>query len=209
MLIEVDEYKKKIPEYNPDKSELFHRESARLADKDFTQYLKSQKYRQVILMAGGTASGKTEFAVSYLTKKDQLVYDGTLKDFTGFEIKQQRAERYGRPDQKIKVILIIPKDWIKAFEAFLKRERKMKPEVFFDTHIKSRLTVAKILRDTKTKVEIYVSDVKDGTDKLDYIKFDVSKARKSIAKNLIELAEQLQSIASENGIEINTHYDIV
>lgn len=47
-------------------------------------------------MAGGTASGKTEFASSYLIHKDQLVYDGTLKSFDGFKIKLERIERYDK-----------------------------------------------------------------------------------------------------------------
>lgn len=41
MIIEVDEYKKKVLGYNLEKSEDFHRESARLADKDFTACLVS------------------------------------------------------------------------------------------------------------------------------------------------------------------------
>lgn len=90
MIIEVDEYKKRVLGYNPEKSEDFHRESARLADKDFVDCLRSRKYKRIIFMAGGTASGKSEFAYSYLTKKDQLVYDGTLKDFDGFKIKLKK-----------------------------------------------------------------------------------------------------------------------
>jgi hypothetical protein len=43
MIIEVDEYKKKVVGYDPTRLEDFHLESARLADKDFTDSLKSQK----------------------------------------------------------------------------------------------------------------------------------------------------------------------
>ena len=88
MIIEVDEYKKKVFWYNAAHSENFHEASAKLADKDFTIALKSGLYKRVILMAGGTASGKTEYATSYLTKKDQLVYDGTLKNENGFIIRK-------------------------------------------------------------------------------------------------------------------------
>ena len=66
MLIEIDEYKKKVPGYDPEKSEFFHRESAKLADKDFIEHLKSGNYREVIFMAGGAASGKSEFSTSFL-----------------------------------------------------------------------------------------------------------------------------------------------
>ncbi len=57
MIIEVDEYKKKIPGYDPKNSELFHRESAKLADKDFLKEIKSGIYKKIFFMAGGTASG--------------------------------------------------------------------------------------------------------------------------------------------------------
>lgn len=206
MIIEVDEYKKKVQGYNPKKSEDFHRESARLADKDFVDCLRSKKYKRIIFMAGGTASGKSEFAHSYLTKKDQLTYDGTLKDFDGFKIKLQKIERYDNNDSRVKVVLIIPKDWVRAFGAFLKRERKMKTVTFFDTHIRSKIAVARILIETKTRVEIYVSEVKDGTDKLDYIRLNMSRGRKVMAKSLVATAKSMHKIASENGIEINANY---
>lgn len=209
MIIEVDEYKNKILGYDPKKSEDFHHESAKLADKDFTDCLKSRKYKKIIFMAGGTASGKSEFAHSYLTKKDQLVYDGTLKDFDGFKIKLQKIGRYDKNDSRVKVILIIPKDWVRAFEAFLKRERKMRTVTFFDTHIRSKLAVARILNETKTKVVIYVSDVKNDTDKLNYIRLNVSRGRKSMAKSLVATAQHMHKIAIENGIEINVNYDSI
>jgi len=203
MIIEVDEYKNLVPGYNPKKSEDFHVDSARLADKHFTDCLKSGKYKKVVLMAGGTASGKTEFAFSYLDKKDQVVYDGTLKGFEGFKIKLQRIERHSKNKPKIKVVLIIPQDWTKAFGAFMKRDRIMRPIVFFETQIKSKITVAKILNETKTKVEIYVSDVKDDTNKLSYRKIKMVKGRKNTAKSLLEVAKYMQKIALENGFEIS------
>ncbi len=96
MLIEVDEYKKMIPNYDPEQSELFHSESAHLADKDFEKHLKTGKYEEVIFMAGGAASGKTEFCVSYLMSDNVLVYDGTLKNFDGFKIKLSNIKRYAK-----------------------------------------------------------------------------------------------------------------
>lgn len=154
-------------------------------------------------MAGGTASGKTEFAYSYLNKKDQLVYDGTLKDFEGFKIKLQRIKKYDKNHSRVKVVLIIPEDWIRAFEAFLKRERKMHQKTFFETHIRSKAAVAQILNETKVRVEIYVSTVKEGTDKLNYIRLKMSKGRNAMAKRLIVLAQYMEDVARENDIEIN------
>lgn len=207
MIIEVDKYKNKVSGYTPERSEDFHRESAKLADKDFIDCLRSQKYKRIIFMSGGTASGKTEFAHSYLNKKDQLVYDGTLKDFDGFKIKLQKIKRYDKNNTRVKVVLIIPKDWVRAFEAFLKRERKMRPVTFFDTHTRSKLTVARILNETKTRVEIYVSEVKDGTDRLSYLRLAMPKGRKRMANDLVAVARQMHEIARINSFEINVNYD--
>lgn len=202
MIIEVDEYKKKVAGYNPNKSEEFHLESAKLADKDFTDCLKSKKYKRIIFMAGGTASGKTEFASSYLIHKDQLVYDGTLKSFDGFKVKLQRIERYDKNDSSVKVVLIMPFDWVKSFEAFLKRERKMNNVTFFETQIKSKLAVANILRNTKVRVELFVSSYEEGKDRLGFIKIKgISRNRKAY---LLEMAaKSIEKIAVDNGFEIN------
>ena len=82
----------------------------------------------------------------------------------------------------------------------------MRPITFFDTHIRSKLAVSRILSETKTRVEVYVSDVKDGTDKLSYIRLNMSKGRKSIAENLVLAARSMNKIAAENAIEINADY---
>jgi hypothetical protein len=203
MHIEVDEYKKKVKDYDPRNSEEFHSESGKLADADFKKCLKSKQYKRVIFMAGGTASGKTEYAYSYLKHKDQLIYDGTLKNFTGFTTKLQKVKKYSKTS-KVKVVFIIPGDWVKSFEVFSKRERKMKPNVFFETHIKSLFSISRILNETKYRVEIYISSVEDGKDKLAYkrIVFKKIGTRSSVAKIMIKLSEKLQDIAFGNGFEI-------
>lgn len=205
MIIEVDEYKKKVSGYDPERSEDFHRESAKLADRDFIESLKSKKYKRIVFMAGGTASGKTEFAHSYLQKKDQLVYDGTLKDFEGFKIKLQKIERYAKNKPGIKVVLVIPKDWIKAFGAFLKRERKMKPEIFFETQVKSKLTVARIFKETKIRVEVYISDVQVETNRLSYSRV-AGWDRPSKARALASISRYFHKVAQDQGFEISVDY---
>lgn len=202
MIIEVDEYKKKVIGYEANRSEEFHLESAKLADKDFTDCLKSKNYKRIIFMAGGTASGKTEFASSYITHKDQLVYDGTLKSFDGFRVKLQRIGRYDKNNSSVKVVLIMPLDWVKSFEAFLKRERKMKNSTFFETQIKSKMTVAKILRNTKIRVEIFVSRYEEGRERLGFIKIKgIDRNKKA---HLLEMiAQSMEKIAFDNGFEIS------
>jgi predicted kinase len=195
MIIEVDEYKKQIPGYDPEKSEEFHSESAKLANKEFDTCLKSGKYKRIVFMAGGTASGKTEFAQSYFGKKDQLVYDGTLKHFNGFDIKVRNINRFTKNTAKIKVVLIIPRDIDQAFEIFLTRERKMKDEVFFETHKKSTETVAQILMGTKYRVEIYVSELDSDIKKLRYKRLKII-SRTKIAKFLIAYSDLINSMES-------------
>ena len=201
MIIEVDEYKKKVEGYDVNRSEDFHEESGKLADKDFIDCLKSKKYKRIILMAGGTASGKTEFARLHLQHKDQLVYDGTLKKFNGFKVKTDRIKKYCKNKASVKVVLIIPYSWEKAFEAFLGRERKMHHETFFNTQIHSKRTVARILFDTKVRVEIFISLVKEGEGSLSFIKIKDSRIKK--AKLLERLANVMEKIAIENGFEIS------
>lgn len=205
MIIEVDEYKKKVKGYSAEKSEEFHIESGKLADKDFILQLKTKNYSKVVLMSGGTASGKTEYATSYLKRKNILVYDGTLKDYNGLKVKLDKIERYAKNIKNISVVLVIPKNIIHSFSAFLKRERKMKTSVFFDTHIKTKYTVAKILKETKIKVEIYVSEYNEKSDKLSFIKFRMSKGRKQTAILLERIAQNLQVIAKNNGFDIGVN----
>jgi cell division protein ZapA (FtsZ GTPase activity inhibitor) len=202
MIIEVDEYKKKIKGYNPKRSEEFHSESGKLADQDFITHLKTRKYKKVVLMAGGTASGKTEYATSYLKSKTTLVYDGTLKDYKGFNVKLDKIKRYSKNITDIKVVLIVPKNTLDAFSAFIERERKMDNKVFFETHVKSKDTVVKILRETKVKVEIYSSEYNEKTRKLSFLKIKMAKGRKYIAGLLDEIANALEELAKDNGFDI-------
>lgn len=201
MIIEVDEYKKKVKEYDANRSEDFHLESSKLADRDFIDALKSKKYKRIILMAGGTASGKTEFAKSYLIHKNQLVYDGTLKSYEGFKVKRDKIKNYDKSRSTFKVVLIIPYDWRKAFEAFLGRERKMKPAIFFNTQIQSKRTAARILLETKFKVDVYISRIEEGKERLGYIQIRDSRGKK--ARILEKLADLMEKIAVDNGFEIN------
>lgn len=198
MIIEIDKYKDKIVGYNPANSENFHSESGRLADLDFTAGLKSRRFKRIVFMAGGTASGKTEFAYSYLNKKDQLIYDGTLRNFKGFKVKCDKVTRYDKNHSKTKIVLIMPNDLEKAFQAFLGRDRKMRPIVFFETHAESLRTVAKILKEERIRVEIFISAVKDGTDSLTYRRVK-SNGRKSLSNRLRKMADIVEGIGKELG----------
>jgi hypothetical protein len=199
MLIEVDSFKKDISGYSPKKSELFHKESGKLADGEFISQLKTSRYKKVVFMAGGTASGKTEFATSYLNTKDRLVYDGTLKNYDGFKVKLDKIKRYAKNKPSIRIIFILPEQWIKAFEVFLSRERQMALSTFFETHTKSALAVSDILKTTRFRVDIYVSRFDVVLKKLQYIKLAISRRRKQ--KFLQLISETMKNRAQSMGVD--------
>ena len=153
-------------------------------------------------MAGGTASGKTEYATSYLTKKDQLVYDGTLKNEGGFVIKSKNIQKYTKGRAKLKVVLILPLDLFKSLDVFFARERKMPLENFFFTQIKSKHTVSKLLENTTTRVEIYVSSYRKDSERLTYQRLTF-KSRRKASEFLQELIKYEREIALENGFDIS------
>lgn len=198
MIIEVDAYKNKIDGYDPKRSEKFHSESAKLADKDFTKELKTKKYKRIIFMAGGTASGKTEFAYSYLDKKENLVYDGTFSN--GFKAKTDRIKRYCKNNPSVKIILILPVDWTRSFETFLKRERQMNTFTFFKTHTNSKMQVADILEKTKYRVEIYVSFILMNSNKLEFKRIKINK-RFKLATELRNMSKEMQEIVDMGELE--------
>ena len=160
LVIEVDEYKKLVPGYNPDASELYHSESAKLADKDFEKHIKSNQFDKIIFMAGGVASGKTEFVSSfYMESENILIYDGTMKNIAGFKIKYKNIKKY-QNNAKISVVYIIPHSIEQAYQVFLNRDRKMSIKTFMETHINSKLSVVEISTlFTDVVIEVYANDL--------------------------------------------------
>jgi len=143
-IISADDIKKGLPGYDPEHSDVLHRESARLADKDFEKALKTRQEKKVILMSGGTASGKTEYVSAFLAKKNVIVFDGTLPTLEGAKIKIKKAMKCGK---KVEIHGVMPDDLLIAFIAFLNRDRKFPPEHFFRTHSTCRKTLLEIARD--------------------------------------------------------------
>jgi len=135
IIISADELKKTITGYDPKTSHLVHRESARMADKMFDEALKNSKFKEVILLSGGAASGKTEFMSEYLVNRDVIILDGTLPSIEGIKNKFRKATKYGK---EVKIVAVWPEDFKIAFAAFLHRDRKFPDEHFYLTHSKSR-----------------------------------------------------------------------
>lgn len=138
LIISADEIKKKLPNYSPQKAELFHHESARLADQHFEIALKNSLFKEVILLCGGTASGKTEFLVTQLNRKRSIILDATMSTEDGAKIKLKKIIKA----RKIPIIYaVIPDDLKRAFIAFLNRDRKFSDAHFYKTHSGCRKTL--------------------------------------------------------------------
>ena len=126
-IISADEIKETLPGYNPSKSESFHEESARRADKQFEQALEMRPEKSVVIMAGGSASGKTEYVTTYLQPDEIIVFDGTLPTFEGAKIKIRNTLKTGK---KVEVHLVLPASLYKAFRAFFKQRSPIFSKAF-------------------------------------------------------------------------------
>ncbi len=135
VIISADEIKKQLPNYSPDKAESFHRQSAKMADRLFTRALKENPHKEVILLSGGTASGKTEFLSTQLNHKKCIIFDATLSTEEGAKIKLKQIYKASK---RLVIYAIIPDDLKRAFIAFLNRDRKFSDAHFYKTHSGSR-----------------------------------------------------------------------
>ncbi|HSW97298.1 MAG TPA: hypothetical protein VLF89_05725 [Candidatus Saccharimonadales bacterium] len=142
-IISADEIKKQLPNYSPDKAEDFHHESAKYADKQFTTALKNNPHKEVILLNGGTASGKTEFLSTHLMNKGCVILDATLSTELGAKNKIRQIIKAGKTPI---IYTVIPDDLRRAFSAFLNRDRKFSDTHFYNTHSGSRKTLLWIVQ---------------------------------------------------------------
>jgi len=189
-IISADEIKKQLPNYSPDKAESFHRESARQADKQFSKYLKTSRYKQVILLNGGAASGKTEFLSTQLSRRRCIIFDATLSTKLGAQNKLRQIIKA----KKMPIIYaVVPDDLKRAFIAFLNRDRKFSDKHFYKTHSGSRETLLWIASDYPN-VEINI--VESSYTKNQVLQFANIKFKNR--KQLIEYLTGLQM--TESGI---------
>ena len=189
LIISADEIKKKLPAYSPEKAEFFHRESAKLADKEFEIALKKNPFREVILLSGGSASGKTEFLVTQLNRKRCIIFDATLDTIERAKIKIRNILR--RKKKPI-IYAVIPDDLKRAFIAFLNRDRKFSDEHFYRTHAGSRKTLLWIaLNYTNVKINI----IESSYTKDQILQF--AKIRLNKRKQMINYLSRLQLSESD------------
>ncbi|CAN5689723.1 hypothetical protein BH23PAT2_BH23PAT2_09420 [soil metagenome] len=191
-IISADDIKKNLPGYDPKHSDVLHRESARLADKEFEKALKTRQEIKVILMSGGTASGKTEYVSAYLKNRNVIIFDGTLPSFEGAKIKCAKVAKSGK---SIEVHAVMPISLQKAFIAFLNRDRKFPPEHFFRTHSACRKTLLEITREMPAvTVRVFFSESIISKDQIDTKFTELSIPNRGV---LIEYLEQNQYTENE------------
>ena len=139
-IISIDELKKALPGYTPKKADNFHSESAKIANKLFDQEIKKIKNQDVVLMCGGSASGKSEFIEKFfITEKfEGMIFDSTLSTFEIAKIKIKEIKKSGNVPI---ICFILPDDLKRCFAAFNKRDRKIPESRFYETHSGARKVV--------------------------------------------------------------------
>lgn len=171
-IISIDEEKESLPGYSPKKAHDFHVNSSKNANKKFDQELKKIKNKKVILMCGGSASGKTEFIAKFCpleTVEESeivgVVFDSTLATESGAEIKIRNIRKFGNIPV---VCLILPYSLSRCLKAFHQRDRKIPESRFFETHCGARrvsLWIAKNYPDIE--ILIYYNRLIEEADKSD------------------------------------------
>lgn len=155
-IISSDEIKKELPGYDPNDAGALHEESTRIADERLAEAIKTRAEKTVILMSGGSASGKSEYVSAYLKRRPVIISDGTSSKYERANKKITQALEHGK---KVEIHAVWPEDFATSFEAFESRERKFDPKHFYRTHNKSRETLLKIAHEyPKISVTIVISN---------------------------------------------------
>ncbi|MBP9758862.1 hypothetical protein KBD45_04135 [Candidatus Dojkabacteria bacterium] len=183
IIISADEIKKSLPGYSPNIAEQFHNKSAKLADKEFEKQIRKSSYKNVILLNGGTASGKTEFILTQLANKKVIIFDGTMPTNKGAKIKIKAILKEGK---NTSIYSVIPDNLRRAFIAFLNRDRKFSDAHFYRTHSLSRKTLLYIAQHYPfIKINIIESSY-DRKNKLLFSRLDFEKPD-DLIKHLVEI----------------------
>ncbi|MBI2196552.1 hypothetical protein HYU45_02955 [Candidatus Daviesbacteria bacterium] len=177
IVISADEIKKELKGYTPNLAEKFHAESAKMADQEFEKEIKNTSYKEIILVCGGSASGKSEFLATQLADRESVIFDGTLSSTKRAERKLKKIIK----ESKTPIIYaVIPDDLKRAFIAFLRRDRKFRDTHFYRTHSSSRKTLLWIALNYP-KVEINIVESSYTSSKgLQFIRIKLDNRQKLI-----------------------------
>jgi hypothetical protein len=198
-IISIDELKKALPGYAPERADAFQEQSAKLANKLFEKELKSIQNEQlpIVLMCGGSASGKTEMIEKFLAEDFKgIVFDSTLATEEGAKNKLRAIRKSGN---KPYVNLVIPapyNDFSRSFHVFHGRERIIPEERFYQTHSgarKSALWIAEYCPDVVVRVFENSYDPHDTAEDM----FPFTEIEFEKAKHLIEFLRGIQYTEDE------------
>ncbi len=174
-IISIDEIKKCLPGYSPEKADDFHTESAKIANKLFDQELKKIRGKKIVLMCGGSASGKSEFIEKFFIAEDfeGIVFDSTLSSLEGAEIKIKNIVKSGN----IPIIcLILPDNFRRCFSAFNKRDRKIPEFRFYETHSGARKVALWVAQNyQEVEILVYQNSYQPNNLEEDQISFQIEK----------------------------------
>lgn len=199
VIISSDSCKKKIPGYDPAKAQNFHEESARMADREYELAIKDSNIKQVVILCGGSASGKSELIDAYLVNEyneNTIVLDSTLSSNSGAINKICPALK-----KKLKIILyfVQPQSIRLSYQAFLFRERQFPVKHFIRTHSGARDTFLFVLRKYPEVDGVYIFSYLSG-DKMQSQFQQVALSRSEIILAIKQ--EQLTTEEITNIIQI-------
>lgn len=169
-IISIDDFKETLPGYTPEHAERFHSSSAKLANQAFKSALAEPRYNEVILLSGGSASGKTEYLHTFLEDAEAIIFDSTLSTIEGARIKLLDSIKSGKTPQ---IHAVIPDDIKRAFIAFLNRDRRFSDEAFYRTHAGARSTLLWIAQEyPDIKIQLIESSYQNDALKFKLVEFD-------------------------------------
>lgn len=206
-IISIDELKKALSGYTPDRADEFQAQSAKLADKLFEKELKSIKNEQlpIVLMCGGSASGKTEMIEKFLAEDFKgIVFDSTLSTVEGAQNKLRAIRKSGN---KPYVNLVLPapyNDFSRPFHVFHGRERKIPEKRFYQTHSGARKTalwIAEHCPDVIVRVFENAYDPHDTAEDM----FPFSEIEFKISGDLMDFLKRIQYTECEIKSSLSSH----
>ena len=134
-----------------------------MANNAFEDGIKSGNYDSVILMCGGSASGKTEYINTQLLNRNVIIVDSTLSYIDSITIKLQKIKN----KMKIVVIFIRPASLLSCFTIFLNRKRLFHYSHFVRTHSGARQVFLHILENfTDIECKYFISELSPFEDLL-------------------------------------------
>jgi len=216
-LISIDDEKELIVGYNPENADNFYEQSAKIANKKFDTELKKIKgqNKKVVLMCGGSASGKTEFIEKFCPTENEgeeiegIIFDSTLSTTEGAKVKIDKILK----SKNIPIIcLILPYNLSRCLRAFHGRERKIPEKRFFETHSGGRkvaLWIAKnfenvdlliyynLLANEAKEIDVEIDDEDNGQGFAE-ISFENKFEMINFLENSQYLEDEIKNLINEN-----------